>query len=66
LPHIDSSVVLDGLTSHLLPLSLQILLTLIIRAIAKNPTISIETTHQWAVSVRNTMVFLLLVGLVVI
>jgi hypothetical protein len=65
LPHIDGSVVLDELTSHLL-LSLLIFLTVIVRAIAKNPTRSIEAKRRWAVSVRNTMVFLLLVGLVVI
>jgi hypothetical protein len=42
LPHIDSSVVLDGLTSLLLLLSLLILRTLIVRAISKNPTLSME------------------------
>ena len=40
LPHIDSSVVLDGLTSLLLLFSLLILRALIVRAIAKNPTLS--------------------------
>jgi small-conductance mechanosensitive channel len=66
LPHIDSSVVLDGLTSLLLLLSLLILRTLIVRAIAKNPTLSMEAKRRWVVSVRNTMVFVLLVGLVLI
>jgi len=66
LPHIDSSAVLDGLTSILLLLSLLILRTLIVRAIAKNPTLSMEAKRRWVVSVRNTMVFVLLVGLVVI
>ena len=65
-PHIDSSVVLDGLTSLLLLLSLLILRTLIVRAIAKNPTLSMEAKRRWVVSVRNTMVFVLLVGLVFI
>jgi small-conductance mechanosensitive channel len=65
-PHIDSSVVLDGLTSLLLLLSLLILRTLIVRAIAKNPTLSMEAKRRWVVSVRNTMVFVMLVGLVVI
>jgi small-conductance mechanosensitive channel len=64
--HIDSSAVLDGLTSILLLLSLLILRTLIVRAIAKNPTLSMEAKRRWVVSVRNTMVFVLLVGLVVI
>ena len=66
LPRIDSSVVLDGLTSLLLLLSLLILRTLIVRAISKNPTLSMEAKRRWVVSVRNTMVFVLLVGLVVI
>ena len=66
LPHIDSSVVLDGLTSLLLLFFLLILRALIVRAIAKNPTLSMEAKRRWVVSVRNTMVFVLLVGLVVI
>ncbi len=66
LPHIDSSVVLDGLTSLLLLLSLLIVRTLIVRAISKNPTLSMEAKRRWVVSVRNTMVLVLLVGLVVI
>jgi small-conductance mechanosensitive channel len=66
LPHIDSSVVLDGITSLLLLFSLLILRALIVRAIAKNPTLSMEAKRRWVVSVRNTMVFVLLVGLVVI
>ena len=66
LPQIDSSVVLDGLTSLLLLLSLLLLRALIVRAIAKNPTLSMEAKRRWVVSVRNTMVFVLLVGLVVI
>jgi len=66
LPHIDSSVVLDGLTSLLLLLSLLILRTLIVRAISKNPTLSMEAKRRWVVSVRNTMVLVLLIGLVVI
>ena len=66
LPHIDSSAVLDGITSILLLFSLLILRTLIVRAIAKNPTLSMEAKRRWVVSVRTTMVFVLLVGLVVI
>lgn len=66
LPHIDSSVVLDGLKSILWLLSLIIIRTLIVRAISKNPTLSMEAKRRGVVSVRNTMVFALLVGLVVI
>jgi hypothetical protein len=61
LPHIDSSAVLDGLSSLLL-LSLLIVRALIVRAISKNPTLSMEAKRRWVVSVRNTMVFVLLVG----
>jgi small-conductance mechanosensitive channel len=66
LPHIDSSVVLDGLKSILWLLSLLIIRTLIVRAISRNPTLSMEAKRRGVVSVRNTVVFVLLVGLVVI
>jgi len=66
LPHIDSSVLFDGLTSLLLLLSLLIVRMLIVRAISKNPTLSMEAKRRWVVSVRNSMMFALLVGLVVI
>lgn len=66
LPHIDSSVVLDGLKSILWLLSLLIIRTLIVRAISRNPTLSMEAKRRGVVSVRNTVVFALLVGLVVI
>ena len=66
LPQVDSSVLLDGLTSLLLLLFLLIVRALIVRAISKNPTLSMEAKRRWVVSVRNSMVFVLLVGLVVI
>lgn len=66
LPHIDSSFVLDGTASLLLLVSLLILRALIIRTISKNPALSMEAKRRWVVSIRNTMVFVLLVGLVVI
>ena len=66
LPHIDSSVVLDGLKSILWLLSLLIIRTLIVRAISRNPALSMEAKRRGVVSVRNTVVFALLVGLVVI
>ena len=56
----------DGLTSFLLLSFLLILRTLIVRAIAKNTTLSMEAKRRWVVSIRNSMVFVLLVGLVVI
>ncbi|HEX6825088.1 MAG TPA: hypothetical protein VF077_02135, partial [Nitrospiraceae bacterium] len=45
---------------------LLIVRALIVRAISKNPTLSMEAKRRWVVSVRNSMVFVLLVGLVVI
>ena len=66
LPQVDSSVVLDGLTSLLLLLFLLIVRALIVRTISKNPTLSMEAKRRWVVSVRNSMVFVLPVGLVVI
>ncbi|MDE3052026.1 MAG: mechanosensitive ion channel protein MscS, partial [Nitrospirota bacterium] len=66
LPQIDSSAVLDGLKSLLWLLSLLIVRTLIVRAIARNPTLTMEAKRRWIVSVRNTMVFAILVGLFVI
>jgi small-conductance mechanosensitive channel len=66
LPHIDSSALLDGLSSLLLLLSLLAVRALIVRAISKNPTLSMESKRRWVVSVRNTVVFVLLMRLLVI
>jgi hypothetical protein len=44
LPQIDTSVVLDGLTSLLL--FLLIVRALIVRAISKNPTVSMEARRR--------------------
>ena len=57
---------LDGLTSLLLLLFLLIVRTFIVRAISNNPTLSMEAKRRWVVSIRNSMVFMLVVGLVVI
>ena|SRR4249919_4378694 len=56
LPQVDSSVVLDGLTSLLLLLFLLIVRALIVRAISKNPTLSMEAKRRWVVSVRNSAI----------
>jgi hypothetical protein len=66
LPHIDSSVVLDGFTSFLLLCLLLISRTLLVRWISKNAALSMEAKRRWVVTVRNSMVFAFLVGLVVI
>ncbi len=66
LPHIDSSAVLDGLSSLLLLLFLFIVRMVMVRAISKDPTLSMEAKRRWVVSARNSMVFVLLMGLLVI
>ena len=66
LPQVDSSIVLDSLKSLLLLLSVLIARTLIVRSISRNSALTIEAKRRWVVSVRNTMVFVFLVGLVVI
>jgi small-conductance mechanosensitive channel len=66
MPHIDSSIVLDSLKSLLLLLSVLIVRALIVRSISKNSALTMEAKRRWVVSVRNTIVFVFLVGLVVI
>jgi small-conductance mechanosensitive channel len=65
-PHIDSSIVLDSVKSLLMLLSILIIRTLIVRSISKNSALTMEAKRRWVVSVRNTMVFVFLLGLVVI
>ena len=66
LPQLDSSIVLDGLKSLLLLLSVLIARTLIVRSIARNSALTMEAKRRWVVTVRNSMVFVFLLGLVVI
>jgi small-conductance mechanosensitive channel len=66
IPHMDSFIVLDGLKSLLLLVFLLIARTLTVRWIARNPALTMEVKRRWIVSVRNTMLFGLLVGMVVI
>lgn len=63
---IDSVVVLDGVKSLILLVSLIILRILIVRWIARNPTLSMEAKRRWVVTTRNSIVLTFLVGLVVI
>ena len=65
-PQVDSSIVLDGLKSLLLLLSVLIARALLVRSISRNATLTMEAKRRWVVSVRNTMVVVFLVGLVVI
>jgi small-conductance mechanosensitive channel len=66
LPQIDSSIVLDSLKSLLLLLSVVIARTLVVRSIARNSALTMEAKRRWVVTVRNSMVFVFLLGLVVI
>jgi small-conductance mechanosensitive channel len=62
----DSSVVLDGVKSLVLLLSLVSVRILIVRWISRNSALSMEAKRRWVVTTRNTIVFSFLVGLVVI
>ena len=66
LPHIDSSFLLDSLKSFLLLVTLLITRALIVRWIAKNSALSMEAKRRWVVATRNSILFALLIGLVVI
>jgi len=63
---IDSSVTLDGLKSLILLLTLIMIRTLIVRWIAHNPTLSMESKRRWVVTTRNSVVLAFLIGLVII
>ena len=62
----DSSVVLDGLKSLILLVTIVLTRTLVVRWISRNPTLSMESKRRWVVTTRNSMVFVFLTGLVVI
>jgi small-conductance mechanosensitive channel len=66
LPQVDSSIVLDGLKSLLLLLSVVIARTVLVRSISKNSALTMEAKRRWVVAARNSMVFVFLLGLVVI
>lgn len=63
---IDSSVALDGVKSLVLLLFLVVSRALIVRWIANNPTLSMESKRRWVVTTRNSVVFVFLLGLVFI
>lgn len=63
---LDSSVVIDGLKSLILLVSVVIVRTLVVRWISRNATLSMEAKRRWVVSTRNSMVFVFIIGLVVI
>lgn len=63
---VNSLVALDGLKSLILLLTLITARTLIVRWIAGNPTLSMESKRRWVVTTRNSVVFAFLIGLVMI
>lgn len=66
LPAIGSSVFFDVLKSFLLLSILLILRTVLVRSIARNLTLTIESKRRWIVMTRNSMVLGLFIGLMVI
>ena len=63
---VDSSVVLDGLKSLILLVSVVLIRTLVVRWVFRNQTLSMEAKRRWVVTTRNSMVFVIMTGLVVI
>lgn len=63
---VDSSVVLDGLKSLILLVSVVLIRTLTVRGISRNQALSMEDKRRWVVTTRNSMVFVIMIGLVVI
>jgi small-conductance mechanosensitive channel len=63
---IDGMVALDGLKSLILLLTLVTVRSLIVRWIAHNPALSMESKRRWVVTTRNSVVFAFLIGLVII
>lgn len=65
-PSTDSVFFLDGLKSLILLLVVLILRTVLVRSITKHPHLTTEAKLRWLVTVRNTMVFVFVVGLIFI
>lgn len=63
---IDSSVAFDGVKSLILLLVLLIIRTLVVRGLANNSTLSMESKRRWVVATRNSVVFAFLLGLIII
>ena len=63
---IDSVVALDSMKSLILLLTLIVARALIVRWIAGNPTLSMESKRRWVVTTRNSVVFAFLIGLAMI
>lgn len=65
-PATDSAFFLDGLKSLILLLVVLILRTVLVQSISKHPHLTTGAKLRWLVTVRNTMVFVFVVGLIFI
>ncbi len=63
---VDSSVFLDGIKSLILLVSVILIRTLVVQGISRNQALSMEDKRRWVVTTRNSMVFVILIGFVVI
>ncbi|MGH7166069.1 MAG: mechanosensitive ion channel family protein, partial [Nitrospiraceae bacterium] len=61
-----SSLVLDGLNSLILLAVLLILRTVLVRAVFKSQGLAVEARRRWVLTIRNTMVWIFIVGLIFI
>jgi len=59
-------VAFDGVKSLILLLVLLIIRTLVVRGLANNSTLSMESKRRWVVATRNSVVFAFLLGLIII
>ena len=65
-PSTDSVFFLDGFKSLILLLVVFVLRTVFVRSISKHSHLTTEAKLRWLVTVRNTMVFVFVVGLIFI
>jgi len=61
-----SSLVLDGLHSLILLAVLLILRTVLVRTVFKSQGLTVEARRRWVSTIRNTMVWIFIVGLIFI
>ena len=66
LPNVDRAVGLDALYSGILLLTLLALRALILRAITRNPRLSMEVKRRWMGTLRNVVALTFIVGLIFI
>lgn len=60
---LESTFLLDGLKSLILLLVVFLIRMVLIRSISKNSALDMESKRRWVVTSRNTMVFVVLIGL---